>query len=374
MSAIGIGALPLELLGEVITHCSTSHWAAPLILGAVSRLLRDVAFRTPTSWRTLKLKEGDDPEKAHLWFSRSGACSIDLHIQLDGKDTPESLLAPILFPLHRIGSITLNVQTQLQASQALACMYHEPIALRTLRICATSQDALPVANPPTFPALSGITHLEVTNVVLSSLPGLDLRSLQSFCLAQPLVSSPISGDDVLALLHFAPGLRKLFIEARLTEPSAAEMNSDHEEEEEETLHLPELEALELRANNIIPVLDHLTVPSLTDLRIKDFDGRRAGASEELGASLHRLLVRMELGEGKIKNNDLHRLEVAGLSVDQTHEAWERCLRKMKRLQVLRFDSPADEVALTSLPPFQAPTTAAVPREIRAGFDFGFGYN
>ncbi|KAJ6590015.1 hypothetical protein DFH09DRAFT_1140668 [Mycena vulgaris] len=372
-----ITTLPHELLGEVFTHYASVCPDAPIILGTVSRLFRHVAYTTPSAWSNLKLSDADGRRKAALWFDMSKACHIDVQIQMMEVRRPEhgasapavevpAALETLCSHTDRIASLCLRTDSQAQARAVLAAIYSdaapEGTALHSLRISATSITPGP---PPVFPEIPSITELELTNVALGALPSIGLARVQTLRILQPLLSAPVAADDILELISFAPCLRRLKVDARITDPTAASL---------ETRFMPELAELHLRANNIIGLLDRFIVPALRVLHLSDLDGRRPAASEDMGAALNRLLVRVELGKGDVKSNELRVFELVGVAVERGNAVWERCLQRMKAVEVFSVDSPGEKewavqenVAVAAARP-EEPRT----RHIKAGFAFGFG--
>jgi hypothetical protein len=138
--------------------------------------------------------------------------------------------------------------------------------------------------------------------------------------------------------------------------------------------LPRLTHLHLRANNVLSVCDQLTVPALQTLHLHDLDGRRPGASGETGAALKRLLIRMELGEGDVKSNEMKVLELRGVAVDRSEAIWQRCIERMRVLERFSVDlvgerEEAEEDISAARPPLHRQETS---RAVQGGFCFGFG--
>ncbi|KAF7293993.1 hypothetical protein MKEN_01445400 [Mycena kentingensis (nom. inval.)] len=363
-----ISCLPHELLGEVFADCAACSPDAPLALVSVSHLFRAVAYSTPAVWTHLNLEAASAIEKAALWFAQSRVCRV--HVQLDLTRSTNTDASAILDALrlnaHRISSLLLRVDHQAQALSALSAIYATADA-PTLHALTVHADALkPAPHPPSqvlaFPPLPGLAELEVTNITLALLPSLDLGRLQRLRLVQPLVSAPFTTDDVVDLLSATPALTSLWLEARISDLSASGT----------THFMQALEDVHLRANNLIPLLDRLIPPRLHSLYLDDMDGRRAGASEDVANALHRLLVRMELGQGDVTNNELREFELVGVDVDRETTMWDRCMQKMKALEVFRiregtpmedFESDSEEV-----PPPEMPHKRPV-----SAFAFGFGF-
>ncbi|KAJ7503099.1 hypothetical protein B0H11DRAFT_1987791 [Mycena galericulata] len=382
-----LSTLPHELLGEIFSHCAKGCPDAPLVLGAVSPLFRHIVNTTPTVWGNLHLALDDDDTKASkgergrakaaLWVARSKACPIAVKISVSAATGKTDLVpgaearVPAALKLlrdhiGRISALCLRTDTQTQARAVLAAVYGgaeavdvDGTGLRSLHICVASEA---VASALPLPAIPTITEMETTNVVLGALPTLGLARLQHLHIAQPLISRPVAVADVIGLAHFAPALQSLHVEARISDPDPARLAAT---EEVEACFLPHLVELSLRTNNVVPLLDQLVVPALRTLHVRDLDGARAGASGEMGAALHRLLVRMELGNGELRSNELRVLELAGVVVEQTEAVWERCMQRMKALEMFSVLSPPQEEIGKAV-------FSEEVREIKAGFSFGFG--
>ncbi|KAJ7125249.1 hypothetical protein C8R44DRAFT_782701 [Mycena epipterygia] len=378
-----IDTLPHELLGELFTQCAAISPDAPIVLGAVTRLFRHIVYSTPSAWGNLNLSDTDGPRKAALWFEMSKACHIEVQIQMAqtggrtehgseaaaGAVNVPVALATLRFHTDRIASLSLRTDTQAQARAALATIYPNAnrTALRSLRISAASASASAAPGLlQAFPAIPGITELETTNVALGALPSLDLERLQSLHIVQPLLSAPLAADDILDLMPFAPRLTRLRVEARVTELATAATD--------EPRFMPQLEELHLRANNLVALLDRLIAPALHVLHLSDLDGKRPGASSDMGAALHRLLVRMELGKGDVKSNELRVLELVGVEVERRNAVWERCTQRMKALEVFSVDSPEEKgwPVQDDIVGVGACAEVGSRPMIKAGFSFGFG--
>ncbi|KAJ7807837.1 hypothetical protein B0H14DRAFT_2871860 [Mycena olivaceomarginata] len=323
-----ISTLPHELLGEIFTSSAAGFPRAPIVLGAVSRFFRHVAYTTPSAWSHLELSDATGGGKAALWFKLSKAHDVDVQIDIkarvgrpqhgseDATAKAPTAVETLQFHTDRIPSLCLRTGTLAQARAALAAIYSDvhPTSIK-LRKLAHSSAATPVTSDAllAFPAIPSLIDLESTNIPLSALLSLDLGNVQSLRVVQPLLSPPIAIEDIVELGRAAPSLRRLHVEGRIAEPTGAAV---------EECFLPHLSELHLRANNIIALLDRFIVPALRQLHISDFDGKRANASAEMGVGLHRLLVRMELG--------------AGVKVEQSDAAWQRCMQRMK-LDVFSVD-------------------------------------
>jgi hypothetical protein len=377
MAAPTISTLPHELLGEIFTQYASICPDAPIVLGAVSRLFRHVAYTTPTTWSHLALSDADGSRKATLWFKLSKACRVDVQIDMarvgrldhgvDALAVKASVaLQTLRFHTNRITSLCLRTDTQAQARAALATIYSDIpptcTALRSLRISAAVAPA--PGSQLAFPAIPSITGLESTNVTLALLPSLDLGKLRNLRLVQPILSAPVVADDILELVHVAPGLRRLQVEARIADPSGAPTGA-------ELCFPPQLIELHLRANNVVALLDRFIVPALRVLHLNDLDGKRANASADIGAALHRLLVRMELGEGNVVSNELRVFELIGVEVERKDAVWERCLQRMKAVKVFNVNSPNEKEKECAVQDDIA-TVEPRPRPLMSGFGFGFG--
>ncbi|KAJ6491693.1 hypothetical protein C8R47DRAFT_976425 [Mycena vitilis] len=387
-----ISTLPHELLGEVFAECASIHPDAPLVLGAVSHLFRHVVYTTPLVWSHLQLGDTDRGRKATLWFEMSKACRVHVQIEIARAPRPEqhsgepaavsvpAALETLRFHTDRIASLALRTDCQRQAHAALAAIYSDSkdAALCSLRInaaTASASDSVLV-----FPAIPSITELSTTNVALAALPSLDLAHLQSLRVVQPLVSPPLAADAILALLRVAPSLRRLKLDARIADARPdSPSSSPSQDHDHDTVFLPHLSKLHLRANNLTALLDRLIPPALHLLRLADLDGKRPHASRETGAALHRLLVRMELGRGELHANELRVLEVVGVGVESGDEMWGRCMGRLKALEVFTVDAPGEEevqdddlIATLQAAYAEELRTRQEKRPVMAGFGFGFG--
>ncbi|KAK7057688.1 hypothetical protein R3P38DRAFT_2842496 [Favolaschia claudopus] len=385
--------LPAELLGEVFTAYASVFPDAPIVLGAVSRRVRSVAFSTPSVWSHLELGDrDDDSKKAALWFEQSKAHHVNVQINLSHSGRPQqhgvsetaekTLAVSKTLQSHtdRITSFCVRSETPSQAQTTLAAIYSElaeanaNVALRTLSInAATSSSSPSPATLKPFPCISTIVELDVNNIPITALLNVGLNTLRSLRISQSLVSTPMAVDDIVELIRLAPQLRRLDLDGRIADPTAG--TSDLEQ-----CFLPHLSVLHLRANNIIALLDHLILPSLRVLHLNDLDGRRANASVEMGTALHRLLVRMELGKGDVKKNGLRVLELTGIDADLGERAWQQCMQKMT-LEVFTSHPPPPERGWETPAGFfssvfgedvvaeeEEPTR---PGKAGFGFDFGF---
>ncbi|KAJ6631462.1 hypothetical protein B0H10DRAFT_495260 [Mycena sp. CBHHK59/15] len=367
-----MSTLPHELLGEIFAQCAAQSPDAPLVLGAVSHLFRHITHTTPAVWCNLDL---DGARKAGHWFEMSKACLVNVHIHIAQVGNTEhgptpAALESVRQHADRVKALHLDTETQAQARTALAAIYADPLALpgrtalRTLRI-VTSAIAPAPGSPlaSAFPAIPSIVELAVTNITLGALPGLGLDRLQRLSIVQPLRSTPLVAADLLELAHAAPSLRHLHVDTRIADASPLSPI--------DTRFLPHLVHLHLRANNMLAVLDHVIPPSLHTLHLSDLDGRRPHASGETGAALNRLLVRMELGRGEVKSNELRVFELEGVAVERGAPIWQRCVQRMRVLERFSVDLPAADcpvraefVAVNGRPEDSRP--------IEAGFAFGFG--
>ncbi|KAF7975270.1 hypothetical protein HWV62_10154 [Athelia sp. TMB] len=96
-AAIHMRRLPIEVLEEIFMFSVpryptvTDYSVAPLLLGQVCRLWREVSRTTPMLWSVLRLTEPNHPElfeRLVQWFERSGDCSLDLRYDLDWSEDP----------------------------------------------------------------------------------------------------------------------------------------------------------------------------------------------------------------------------------------------------------------------------------------------
>ncbi|KAF7297861.1 hypothetical protein HMN09_01006900 [Mycena chlorophos] len=363
-----LSTLPPELLGDIFSACASLHADAPLILGAVSRLFRQVAHSTPRAWTHLLL-DAQTPSsgslKAALFSELSRVCPLRVRLDLrsrgrqagSGNVHVPGLGNALRAHTTRFDALELLVNEQKDAVDTLGAIYSGLaseetglLALRALRIDATKKSkpgplstTVPVHPPIAFPAVPTIEDLETTNIALDLLPSLGLENLTSLRVLQPLLAAPLSADHIVDLLRSAPRLRKFWVDARVGD------SDSHTDSETVLVSMPELEELHLRTNNLIPLLDRLSLPRLNTLFLDDMDGNRPGASEEVAGALYRLLVRTEDGGDEKGNSELREFELVGVAVDRETEMWGKCLQKMRALVGFRVgdDSTAVEAAVAA---------------------------
>ena len=96
-AAIHMRRLPIEILQEIfmlsVPHYPTvtDYSVAPLLLGQVCRLWREVSRTTPMLWSVLRMIETYQPElfeRLVQWLERSGDCSLDLKCDVDLTEDP----------------------------------------------------------------------------------------------------------------------------------------------------------------------------------------------------------------------------------------------------------------------------------------------
>ncbi|KAF7978175.1 hypothetical protein HWV62_1370 [Athelia sp. TMB] len=97
IAAIHMRRLPIEILQEIfmlsVPHYPTvaDYSVAPLLLGQVCRLWREVSRTTPMLWSVLRITETYRPElfeRLVQWLERSGDCSLDLKYDVDMTEDP----------------------------------------------------------------------------------------------------------------------------------------------------------------------------------------------------------------------------------------------------------------------------------------------
>ncbi|KAL0580840.1 hypothetical protein V5O48_001216 [Marasmius crinis-equi] len=342
--ATAIDSLPNELLGEIVIFCATHCADAPLILSAVSRRFRSVAYGTPRAWSKLRLSPGSKGDKsseeflvpkAKLWFDRAGECSLDLFIDLapagagfsNTTQTPYEflVLTAFLYPRRsRIRTLSARCDTELKAYNFLDAIYdgcsscHHP-SLQNLRIRITSD--IPGTVPTTwspvfssfdrFPTLQSLT---LTNHVLPALPTPYLSNLHTLAIVRPLRAHPLPANKLRTLLESAPMLERLEIDSRIGVDRAGY-----------SIQLHSLKKLVLRANNL-PFLLSVVVPGnqLESLLLVDLDGRRPDAASELGEALE--------AQDDDFFESLRLLKICSVSFHPNHASettWSKVARRMK---------------------------------------------
>lgn len=310
--------------------------------------------------------------KAELWFSQAAACSIHLEIELGSKataswtpcDSPPielpTMQSELVYTLRRftsrIESLQVEAICERDAHVFISSVYHvqdeQHMALEnlTLRINPDTPSVI-VASPDTstpYPVLNlpkciHLSCLRLVNHVLPNPTSINLNGLRSLAIIRPIRSSPLHLQTILRILRATTSLTSLEIESRLTDavilPVEGEEEDDEEEEDPLTpLTLPSLTHLSLRSNHIPQTLSSLIMPDLHTLRLDDLDGRRQNASEETGAMLRQLLVRMDLPRETRRGNGLKVLDLTSIALQRPtskeENVWDWCFRRMWFLEKL----------------------------------------
>ncbi|KZP20581.1 hypothetical protein FIBSPDRAFT_1044834 [Athelia psychrophila] len=109
-ATLHIHGLPTELLQRIfmfaLPHFPSlyKHWEAPLLLGDVCRLWRDLSRAAPLPWSTIEVPEyGDVGEKRLLtWLERSRDCSLIIRYHSTSADRADAEWGPIISCAGRI--------------------------------------------------------------------------------------------------------------------------------------------------------------------------------------------------------------------------------------------------------------------------------
>ncbi|THV01443.1 hypothetical protein K435DRAFT_402405 [Dendrothele bispora CBS 962.96] len=366
MAATDITSLPAEILGEIIRHCSFYCADAPIILASVNRLLYDVAHGTPCVWSKLRLSLSNDERrlvrKAGLWFTRSGSCLLDLFVDVAATsedsptDSPERPIAEVYHFLvaflrhHRPQIQTLNVKsdTELKAFHFIDAIYsssyfppaNQHLQLQSLRIRITND--IPQAPSTWSPVFESFSHLpslqslKLTNHVLPALNTPTIANLRYLTISRPLRAHPLPVHKILRIISSTPALTQLEIDSRIMKQPLSELT--------QYMTIPELESLSLRTNNLPYLLRLLGTSSLKKLYLKDLDGKRVTANQELGLALKELSERTVTPDGLADGlSNLHTLEITGIipGDERMDHDWELCIRRMiklERLVISDFDA------------------------------------
>ncbi|KAK7465526.1 hypothetical protein VKT23_005500 [Stygiomarasmius scandens] len=354
-----ITSLPTEILGEIIRQCSLYRADAPVILANVNRLFYDAAHGTPRAWTRLRLSLSDDERclvrKAGLWFSRAGSCMLDLFIDVAASEhsltrVPEKPIAEIYhflvaFLRHyrpRIQILNVRSDTELKAFHFIDAIYsssylppNQHLQLESLRIRITNDIPLvPSTWSPVFESFShfsGLQSLKLTNHVLPALDTPTIANLRFLTISRSLTAHPLPPEKILRLVGSTPALTQLEINSRIMRQPISELR--------QYTTIPALESLSLRTNNLPYILRLLGSPSLKKLCLKDLDGRRATAGQELSLALKELSKKAVTSDGIADGlSNLHTLEIAGVTGLHGDEwldgYWEQCIRRMTRLERL----------------------------------------
>ncbi|KAM6501384.1 hypothetical protein JOM56_004398 [Amanita muscaria] len=393
-----ISDLPPEVIGNFMYYCSLTWPDAPLVLSVVSRLFYNIVRTAPRVWTNLELHYSSIQDeyrcvrKARQWFSRAGACSLHVLVDIsrnlspilastliNAADNEHTLPLVMMHQIQRIDSLTLCAAIHEAAHCFLSIICGENVTLdpdfpSVARLRSLTLDITRESNgaPSHFggsnPSRSAISFhfpslqvLEITNHALSYLD-IDISQLRVLIVAGHLRASPLAPGLVRDILRKATKLEHLEFQSRLsnddTHDGARSPTSYPETEQSTLITLSSLSHLTLKTNHILSILSHLVLPGLQTLRIEDLDGRRPNAAYETGLVFHQLLTRT----GKPYEEDmvgvaLKRLELVGVNLGrkgdtmgitvkggQKHQGkgleispWRLAFRKMKTLQDLRVE-------------------------------------
>ncbi|KAE9409147.1 hypothetical protein BT96DRAFT_582525 [Gymnopus androsaceus JB14] len=357
-----ICTLPPEILGEICCLCTSYNADAPLILSAVNRHFHQVAYSHVRAWCKLRLRLGLRTErsqirKAGLWFRQSGACPLDLFLNITNPSYPladgrtmeseqewfarsYSLLASFLqHHRSRIRSLTLRSDTELKAYQLLdAISASNPVFrskslhLHSLSIQITNDiPPVPTGWSPLFESFSLFPRLDSLKLINHILPALstpNIQHLQRLSIVRPLTAPPLPTRKILRMISSASSLIHLDIDSRISVGPIPDSTASSE--------TPSLKSLSLRVNNLPFLLNLLSSSTLEKLRLTDLDGGRESAGEKLGQVMEGLTMELKAKDGKTRGLDLLKtLEISGVRcTEPTSVHWDWCIRHLPSLEAL----------------------------------------
>lgn len=354
-----ICTLPPEILGEIFCQCSSFNADAPLILAVVSRHFNQVAYSDIRAWRKLRLRLGSglgteqsQIRKAGLWFRQSGACSLDLFLNItnppNGRRTMGSerewfsssysfLAAFLRFHRSRIRALTLRSDTELKAYHILdAISASRPVCsctslqLYSLHIQITNEiPPVPSGWSPVFDSFSLFPRLDSLKLINHILPALstpNILHLRNLSIIRPLTAPPLPAHKIIRMISSAPSLVHLDIDSRISVGSIPDSSTQND--------IPSLKSLSLRVNNLSSLLNLLASTTLENLCLTDLDGGRHFAGENLG--MENLMRELITKDGQNRGLDLLKtLEISGIPcAEPSNVQWDWCIRHLPRLEAL----------------------------------------
>ncbi|PPQ66555.1 hypothetical protein CVT24_007121 [Panaeolus cyanescens] len=261
-----IANLPTEILSQIFIHCIPtdqfivpSAIQAPMSLTQVCSHWRDVAFYTPDLWSSIHINYKDPVEDIPLteaWLARSGTRPLSISLSVDFDERPQQHILDVLCRYSiRWKHVRFNFRH-------LFCppMYHLDLAENAVPELSTFEfHARDVSNINT----SQITRLLVTAPKLRELTWIDdladtdmLLELPLHQLARLSLSMDHGTVDYVQLLHRCTNLEHI----RITRPLSPGQAPDT------PLFLSKLSSLNI-PHDLLPMLDHLILPALKDVRI-----------------------------------------------------------------------------------------------------------
>ncbi|KAF5382104.1 hypothetical protein D9615_004239 [Tricholomella constricta] len=370
--------LPVELLGEIFSHCSLHSPDSPVVLRSVCRSFYRAIEITPQLWTNVRVSALDDEiaaRKALLWFSKAGTCSLAVFVKMVGSgETMNStcrLSATLAHHRARIATLDIHAQTETQVSAFLSSIYtaptpsvHPPATPNSLCLAVQIECDYSVLESQSLLPSSTLPRLESLRLVTPTLPELthvDFTHLNTLKITRPIRARPFPMRIILDILSSSTSLRDFHLETRLDFSNGQAMSPTSPipqspiDNQMELITLPELTSLSLRTNNNPALLSILVTPDLRILKLNALDGRRRGRAEETASALRRLLLRMEesfdnlatlstannsSSYGTSEEKGVQVLELAGVEIARPsqpglrNELWEWCFRHMRSLRRL----------------------------------------
>ncbi|KAF9048728.1 hypothetical protein BJ165DRAFT_1343613 [Panaeolus papilionaceus] len=240
-----IANLPTEILSQIFIHCipseqfpAPSSVQAPLSLTQVCSHWRDVAFHTPDLWSAIHIDYKDPVEDIPLteaWLSRSGTRPLSISLSIDFDERPQQEILDVLCSYSmRWKHVRFNFRH----------LFCPPIDVSNIN---TSQITRLLATAPKLRELTWIDDLADTDMLLE----LPLHQLTRLSL-----SMDHGTVDYVQLLHRCTNLEHI----RITRPLSPGQTPDS------PLFLSKLASLNI-PHDLLPMLDHLILPALKEVRI-----------------------------------------------------------------------------------------------------------
>ncbi|KAF8886372.1 hypothetical protein BD779DRAFT_1673285 [Infundibulicybe gibba] len=213
---VGIGRIPLEVLGETFVHClpvDSDPQHIQELLSSVCRLWREVAIATPALWTSLKITYDPDLRpplpiiRTHLQRSGTRAFSFKLiavHSDNPDPDLPTIVLAELAAARHRWCKVHIELSRVTEEILDLITIGDAPL-LQSLRCNAGEfEEDLPIPLHTLFQGCPRIELLQWSSFGLQ--PGPLLQPLSNTQLTSLSLRIGLSILECITLLRLSPCL------------------------------------------------------------------------------------------------------------------------------------------------------------------------
>ena len=254
--------LPPEMLAKIFMHClphdkfiKPAWLQAPLLLGQICAVWRNVAFSTPRLWSSLDMDPGiTDKNRVMLvetWLSRTGMCPLSLSLRrLVGLEDP--ILNAFSRYALRWQHILLTLPHWKDLTLPLGHLLHlETLQLHTpdgISESQTQQLSVVLRSAPRLREMAWDNNTGIQGSRIE-LPWAQLNSL--------ILTMPLSVSRCLDILYQSQNLEHFSWEG--------EMLSSNLSHFQHAILLPRLSSLTIPSEQSLHFLDHLTCPILREI-------------------------------------------------------------------------------------------------------------